>query len=76
MKNTFFLIPGYGAQGAGADDITGMFDGRGIGGIINSSRGIIGAWKKAGTDDFARAAYDAAAEMKQDINTSLNKFKA
>ena len=76
MKNTFFLIPGYGAQGAGADDIAGMFDGRGLGGIINSSRGIIGAWKKAGTDDFARAAYDAAAKMKQDINTALNNLKA
>ena len=75
MKNTFFLIPGYGAQGAGADDIAGMFDDNGIGGIINSSRGIIGAWKQAETDDFAKAAYDATAMMRRDINSSLDKLK-
>lgn len=72
MKNTFFLIPGYGAQGAGAKDIAGMFDENGIGGIVNSSRGIIGAWKKAQTDDFAQAAYDAAVFMIEDIRTALD----
>lgn len=71
MKNTFFLIPGYGAQGAGAEDIAGMFDQNGIGGIINSSRGIIGAWKKTNTDDFAQAAYDATVNMIEDIKTAL-----
>ncbi len=75
MKNTFFLIPGYGAQGAGAEDITGMFDNSGVGGIINSSRGIIGAWKAAETDDFAKAAYNATALMKRDISTALDKLK-
>jgi orotidine-5'-phosphate decarboxylase len=72
MKNTFFLIPGYGAQGAGAEDIAGMFDENGIGGIVNSSRGIIGAWKMANTEDFAQAAYDAAVEMIEDIRKALN----
>jgi len=73
MMNTFFLIPGYGAQGAGADDIAGMFDENGIGGIVNSSRGIIGAWKKNNTDDFAQAAYDATIIMIEDINKALRK---
>lgn len=73
MKNTFFLIPGYGAQGAGAKDIAGMFDENGIGGIVNSSRGIIGAWKKAQTDDFAQAAYDATTNMIEDISKAIGK---
>jgi len=75
MKNTFFLIPGYGAQGAGADDIAGMFDNNGIGGIINSSRGIIGAWQIDKTEDFAKAAYTATKLMKQDISTALDQLK-
>ncbi|MEX1375954.1 MAG: orotidine-5'-phosphate decarboxylase [Eubacteriales bacterium] len=72
MKNTFFLIPGYGAQGAAADDIAGMFDKNGVGGIVNSSRGIIGAWKKAETDDFAQSAYDATVSMIESIDKALN----
>lgn len=75
MKSTFFLIPGYGAQGAGADGIAGMFDKNGIGGIVNSSRGIIGAWKKQGTEDFAQAAYDATVSMIKDISKALNRRK-
>lgn len=75
MKSTFFLIPGYGAQGAGADDIAGMFDKNGIGGIVNSSRGIIGAWKKQGTEDFAQAAYDATVSMIKDISKALLRRK-
>ena len=71
MKNTFLLIPGYGAHGAGAEDIAGMFDDNGIGGIVNSSRGIIGAWEKTDTDDFAEAAYRAAVSMIEDINHAL-----
>lgn len=71
MKNTFFLIPGYGAQGATAYDLAGMFDENGIGGIVNSSRGIIGAWQKAGTDDFVKAAYDATIFMRDDIQKAL-----
>ena len=46
MPHTFFLIPGYGAQGGTAKDAAVCFDKNGAGGIINSSRGIIGAWKK------------------------------
>lgn len=57
FPNMFFLVPGYGAQGGGAADVAGAFDGRGLGAVINSSRGIIAAWKKTGGDwkDAARA---------------------
>ena len=70
MPNTFFLIPGYGAQGGTAADIREMFDKDGGGCIINSSRGIIAAYKKNdkfGEDNFADAARAAALEMKEDL---------
>ena len=47
MPHTFFLVPGYGAQGGTAADVRGMFDRDGSGAIVNSSRGIIGAWKRS-----------------------------
>lgn len=47
MPHTFFLVPGYGAQGGTARDVAGMFDEFGSGAIVNSSRGIIGSWKKS-----------------------------
>lgn len=47
MPHTFFLVPGYGAQGATAQDVAGMFDEFASGAIVNSSRGIIGSWKKS-----------------------------
>ncbi|MDD6461070.1 MAG: orotidine-5'-phosphate decarboxylase, partial [Bifidobacteriaceae bacterium] len=46
MPHTFFLVPGYGAQGGTAADVAHMFDANGSGAIVNSSRGIIAAWKK------------------------------
>ena len=42
-KHTFFLVPGYGAQGGGAEDVKNAFDKNGLGAVINSSRGIKGA---------------------------------
>lgn len=45
MPHTFFLVPGYGAQGGTARSVAGMFDDNGSGAIVNSSRGIIGAWR-------------------------------
>ncbi|MEG2597189.1 MAG: orotidine-5'-phosphate decarboxylase, partial [Oscillospiraceae bacterium] len=58
MPHTFFLVPGYGAQGGGAADVAAGFDENGIGAIINSSRGIICAYKKENGDerDYAAAA--------------------
>ena len=69
MPHTFFLVPGYGAQGGGANDVAGAFDKNGLGAIVNSSRAILTAWKKAGTDgkDFAQQARKEALTMKEDI---------
>lgn len=70
MPHTFFLVPGYGAQGGTAEDIRGFFDKDGRGCIVNSSRGIIAAWKKSdkyGERDFAEAARNAALAMQKDI---------
>jgi orotidine-5'-phosphate decarboxylase len=70
MRHTFFLIPGYGAQGASGDDIRGYFDRDGRGCIVNSSRGIIAAYqkdKKYGADNFADAAREAVLAMKKDL---------
>ena len=46
LTKTFFLVPGYGAQGGGAADVAGAFDENGLGAIINSSRAIMTAWQK------------------------------
>ena len=68
MPQTFFLIPGYGAQGGTAADVAVSFDQQGLGGVVNSSRGIIGAWKKEGTGEtFAESARVAAIKMIEDI---------
>ncbi len=74
MPDTFFLVPGYGAQGAKAKDLTGYFDADGGGAIVNSSRGIIGAWQKpeyAGMP-FATAARMAALDMIEDLRRALS----
>lgn len=65
----FFLVPGYGAQGATADDIVVNFDQFGMGAVVNSSRGILLAYRKpqyAGMT-FAEAARAATLDMKNDI---------
>ncbi|WP_018143709.1 orotidine-5'-phosphate decarboxylase [Alloscardovia criceti] len=83
MPHTFFLVPGYGAQGGRAQDLAGFFDAQGLGALINSSRGIIGAWAKNGNiPDFADTtqalefvaehARQAALAMKADISQMLN----
>lgn len=69
LPHTFFLVPGYGAQGGGAGDVAGAFDERGLGAVVNSSRGILCAWKKENCDerDFAGAARREAIRMREDI---------
>jgi orotidine-5'-phosphate decarboxylase len=47
MPSTPFLIPGYGAQGGGAGDVAGGFLAGGRGALVNSSRGILFAWREA-----------------------------
>ncbi|MDR2201177.1 MAG: orotidine-5'-phosphate decarboxylase [Clostridiales bacterium] len=75
MPRTFFLIPGYGAQGGSADDLAVCFNKDGLGGVVNSSRGIICAYKtdKFKDADFARAARLAALDMRSDITSALKR---
>lgn len=74
LKNTFFLVPGYGAQGGGARDVVNAFDKRGGGAVINSSRAIMCAWKKTGHDgrDFAEAARNETLKMRDDLRGVIN----
>ena len=70
--NMFFLIPGYGAQGGKAEDLAVCFENK-MGGIVNSSRGILCAYRKpqyAGMD-YKQAALAAAIDMKKDITRCL-----
>lgn len=77
MPKTYFLVPGYGAQGATAEDLAGCFNKDGLGAIVNSSRGIIAAYKKEayakdfGAKDFAKASRQAVLDMKADLNRVL-----
>ena len=69
LEHTFFLVPGYGAQGGTAEDVRFAFDKFGHGAVINASRSIMCAWKKTGLDgrDYQDAARAAAVAMKNDI---------
>ena len=76
MPNTYFLVPGYGAQGGTAEDLKYCFNEDGLGAIVNSSRGIIAAYKKApydkfGPEHFADASRQAVIDMVADINSVL-----
>ncbi|MFT8314448.1 MAG: orotidine-5'-phosphate decarboxylase [Clostridium sp.] len=74
-KSTFFLIPGYGAQGGTAEDVANYLS-EGNGGIVNSSRGILLAYKKVdnGQHSFEKCARNAAINMRDDIMSySKNK---
>jgi len=70
MPRTFFLVPGYGAQGGGAQDVAGAFDQNGLGAIINSSRAIMCAYQKEGCDekDYAAAARREAIRMQKELS--------
>ena len=76
LPHTFFLVPGYGAQGGGAEDVKNAFDKNGLGAIINSSRAIMCAWKKQGLEetDFAKAAYNEAVRMRDEIIACIGKI--
>ena len=69
LPHTFFLVPGYGAQGGTAEDVQYAFDGDGHGAIVNASRSIMCAWQKTGKDgaDFQEAARAAAVDMRDAI---------
>lgn len=74
LKHTMFLVPGYGAQGGGAEGIAGAFDENGLGAIVNSSRAIMCAYKKEGCPDteFAKAARREAERMRDDITSYIS----
>ena len=67
MPHTFFLVPGYGAQGATGKDIAGCFDANGNGAIVNASRSILCAWKKQEGVAFDVAARNEAIRMREDL---------
>ncbi len=76
MPKTFFLVPGYGAQGGTAEDLQYCFNPDGLGAIVNSSRGIIAAYKKDayrdfGPEEYAKASRQAAIDMIKDISRVL-----
>lgn len=72
LSSVFFLLPGYGAQGGTAQDVA-LYLRQGNGGIVNSSRGILQAWKNQENGDtiFDECARKAAEQMRSDICTAL-----
>jgi len=75
MPHAFFLIPGYGAQGGGAADTAAGFDDRGLGAIVNSSRGIIFAYENeryqsVSQNRWQEAVHAATLAMIEDLRNS------
>lgn len=73
MPKSYFLVPGYGAQGGGAEGVKPCFNDDGLGAIVNSSRGIMCAYKKGDwkEEQFAEAARAEAIRMKADLLSVL-----
>lgn len=74
MPKSYILVPGYGAQGGTAEGLRPFFNEDGLGAIVNSSRGIIGAYQqekyaKFGALNYADAARQAVIDMREDINS-------
>ncbi len=74
MPKSFILVPGYGAQGGKAKDLAPYFNEDGLGAIVNSSRGIIAAYKqekyaKFGAENFGEASRAAVVDMIEDIGS-------
>ena len=77
MPKTFILVPGYGAQGGKGADLVHFFNEDGLGAIVNSSRGIIAAYKQEkytsfGELNYADASRQAVKDMIEDISGALN----
>lgn len=72
-NNMFFLIPGYGAQGGTAEDVA-LYLNNGNGGVVNSSRGILLAYKKENREkEFALCAREEAIKMRDAIRDAVKK---
>ncbi len=77
MPKSYILVPGYGAQGGRGKDLVHFFNEDGLGAIVNSSRGIIAAYKqeayaKFGAENFGEASRAAVEDMVADIANALN----
>ena len=78
LPNTFFLVPGYGAQGATAADIVVNFDSKGGGAVVNSSRGLMFAYKserwakKYSSSRWADATHDEAKRAQKELVEAIN----
>lgn len=78
LPHTFFLVPGYGAQGGGAKGVAKAFDEKGLGAVVNSSRAVMCAYQKEeGCDpnDFAGAARRECIRMREDITGFVTALK-
>ena len=80
MPKSFILVPGYGAQGGQGKDLVHFFNEDGLGAIVNSSRGIIAAYKqeayaKFGAENFGDASRAAVEAMTADIQSALEAAK-
>ena len=77
MPNSYFLIPGYGAQGGKAEDIALGFDKNGLGGIVNASRSLMCAYKsdrwknEFKEEEYAKATRAEALRMKEELNNAI-----
>lgn len=76
MPKSYILVPGYGAQGGKGKDLAGFFNEDGLGAIVNSSRGIIAAYKqeaysKYSEEGYADASREAVLAMKEDLKQAL-----
>lgn len=74
LPHTFFLIPGYGAQGGNAEMLKSCFNANGLGGVVNNSRGILCAYKKLG-GTFYEAARAATVAMQKDLSNVIGTMK-
>jgi orotidine-5'-phosphate decarboxylase len=70
MNNTFFLVPGFGAQGGAADDVKPAFDDNGEGAVVNSSRAIMCAYmtQNESGENFGKCAREEVIRMRDAIN--------
>lgn len=78
MPKTYILVPGYGAQGGKAEDLVHYFNEDGLGAVVNSSRGIIAAYKQDkyasfGAANYADASRQAVVDMIEDISGALRR---
>ncbi len=73
LPHTFFLIPGYGAQGGNAEMLKNCFGKDGLGGVVNNSRGILCAYKKNG-GTYYEAARKATIAMQEDLSRVIGKM--